>query len=187
VTAAVLVGDGRGLDGGSSQTAGESSYPGELCGVRGKIFNSGTNIGGDAVLDPDMDHSNAACGNRILWGNLGTGPVSFGPYMNARMISHMGENTQKVETMVLAQMGISTPCGSASNSRLEYRVDKGNGVSITRLANENGAGVWIVETTGNHLAACMKSSKGSSVYSGLDVYLPFRARIDEVPAPAGGW
>ena len=35
-----IYGDSRGLDGGPSGVAGESTYPGETCGVRGKLFNS---------------------------------------------------------------------------------------------------------------------------------------------------
>lgn len=185
ITAAELVGDGRGTDGGASPVPGESSYEGGVCGVHAKIFNSGTiNVGGDAVFDPDFNQP-GGCTARVLRANLGAGLVSVAPYVNARFIWHMGENTQKVETMVLDPLG--APCGKANGSRVEYSVGNGSGVKMTRLPNENGVGVWILETTGNHLAACIKREKGSGVDTGLDVYLPFRARIVEIPAPPGGW
>lgn len=181
VTAATLVGDGRGTDGAPSPVPGESSYQGDVCGVHAIIISS-INPPGDAVFDPDFNRP-GTCPRRVLLADLGAGPVTVAPYVNARMISQMGENTQKVETLVL-HGGMSTPCGS---SRVEYSVGNGSGVQISRLANENGAAVWMLETIGNHLAACIKSSKGSGVDSGIDVYLPFRARIVEVPAPPGGW
>ena len=185
VTTAVMVGDGRGLDGGPSPTPGESSYPGEICGVRGYLFKDGS---GDAVFDPAFDPDFSPCGNRVMLGNLGAGVVPLTPFMNARQVWQMAESTQKVEDMLLSLLNAVTPCGTSnSNTHLAVTVANGSGVVIARLPTVDGAGVWTVETTGNHLAACMKWSKGRWVDSGLDVYLPFSARFVEIPAPAGGW
>jgi hypothetical protein len=185
VTAARMFGDGRGLDGGPSTVSGESSYRGETCGIRGYLFTFGS---GDAVFDPAFDPDGTPCGGRVMRADLGSGVVSFTPFTNAFRVWSMAENSEKIERLGLALLDAATPCGRNSASvRLVFTVENGSGVRIRRLANEGGAGVWTVESIGNHLAVCEKTVKGKFVDSGLDVYLPFRVRIVEVPPPVGGW
>ena len=184
-TAARMFGDGRGLDGGPSPVPGESSYRGETCGIRGYIFTFGS---GDAVFDPAFDPDGTPCGGRVMRADLGAGVVSFTPFTNAFRVHQMAENSQKVERLGLGGLNAATPCGSNNASvRLVFTAENLSGVSITRLPDENGARVWTVESIGNHLAVCEKTVKGRFVDSGLDVYLPFRAKIVEVPPPTGGW
>ena len=195
VTATGIYGDGRGLDGGPSSVAGESTYPGETCGVRGKLFNSVTaSNSGDAVFSPAFTTDPTACGDRsmtVRFPDYANGaPISFNPFTNAQNVWYQDElqtiGGSFVEDMGFSNGGASFPCGSNNGVRLGYRTSYGSGVRVTRLPDQGAARVWEVESTGNHLAGCWATVKGKDGLRSTH-YLPFHARIVEVPAPAGGW
>ena len=194
VTATGIYGDGRGLDGGPSSVAGESAYPGETCGVRGKLFNSVTaSNSGDAVFSPAFNQDHTACGDRRLtvrFADYANGaPITFNPFTNAQNIWYQNElltiGGSFVENMGFGSGGATLPCGS-NNTRLRYLPDYGSGVRVTRLADQGAARVWEVESTGDHTAGCWATIKNKNTLVSTH-YLPFRARIVEVPAPNGGW
>ncbi|HEX9166730.1 MAG TPA: hypothetical protein VF862_12530 [Gemmatimonadales bacterium] len=185
-TATRLYGDGRGLDGAASAVSGESAYPGETCGVRGKLFNSTTaSNSGDAVFDPDFTPDGSACGRRLLRAEFTAGsPVTLTPFTNARQAWQMSPGETRVQQMGFGNGG-PLPCGS-KNVSLKYEPGFGSGVSLTRLPDQGAARVWRVESTGNHEAGCYKATGNTAVRVSAH-YLPFHAVIVEVPAPAGGW
>ena len=189
-----LYGDGRGLDGAASTMAGAAAYPGETCGVRGKLFNTTSfSNSGDAVFDPAFDPNNTACGNRRLTVSFadwaGGSEISITAFTNALNVWHDAAlatvGGSKVQRMGFNVSGATMPCGSNSPV-LRYLPEYGSGVQVTRLANQGAARAWEVQSTGAHTAGCWETVKGKRVLVSTH-YLPFHAMIVEVPAPPGGW
>jgi hypothetical protein len=185
-TRTLLYGDGRGLDGAQSAVAGESAYPGERCGVRGKLFNStSASKSGDAVFQPAMDPDKSSCGQRSTRAEFTVGsPVTQNPFANVRQIWRLGPDEVLVQQMGWGNSGW-LPCGTRLTT-LKYEPAQGSGVEVTRLADQGTARVWRITSTGNHKASCYKSSGNTATLASLH-YLPFHLVIVEVPPPAGGW
>lgn len=186
-----IYGDSRGLDGGPSGVSGESAYPGETCGVRGKLFNGTTSGSGDAVFAPAFSSNHTACGDRSMTVKFdGGNEIRFTPFTNAQNAWDQAElqtvGGSFVENMGFSSSGVVLPCGT-NDIALRYLTTSGSGVRVTRLANQGAARVWRVESVYPHSAGCWATVKGKRTQIGPAYVLPFHAMIVEVPAPSGGW
>ena len=184
ITPTAIRGDGRRIDGSPVVAEADSSeYPGEQCGVRGKIFwsyDGGTQGSGDAVFDPSFTTSTNPCGKRTLRVDLGSGFIAFTPFTNARDAAQLAPGASSVQVMVFSNHEYR-PC-----ERFIFEPDSGSGVRLTRLHGDqfgNGNGEWTVESAGDHKAGCYNWSKGTYQQTGGRISLPFRARFVEKKYP----
>ena len=181
------------------------AYEGSVCGVRATIFWSGTNYGGDAVFDPDLEMSKGAkCGPRSI--RLSLGGVlqpAEAPFMNAFAIMYVprADEPQYVpgDTQAYAEGGrlqwlriinrSDKTCerlqwGSPTESSTDehWRADS-PGILVTRLAGSyatRGGGKWEVKSVGNHTATCYAWVQGEYRATSQTYEMPFRVVITEL-------
>ena len=185
---------GDGYDRYSTTAGTANEYQGQVCGVHGKIFNTSSLSGsGDLVFDPDFDAPGKSCNGvsrklRFYLGDDSTAgaPTAIGTFTNVRRIWSLApgaSSTQPMRFNFVNQNG----CETLDFNRFEIG-GQGDSVSVTRLPDsydldENVIRNWRVQSTGDHRAMCMVSSKGKTVPSGVTKYLPFAFTVTEVKYP----
>ena len=180
------------------------AYEGGHCGVRAKIFWSGTNFGGDAVFDPDLDMKGSKCGPRSIQITLGdAAPSVEAPFMNVFGIMYVPRSNEDQYNPDDSQA--YTDGGRLQWLRIINRSDKtcerlqwgtatestddehwranSPGILVTRLegsyATRRG-GKWEVKTVGSHTATCYAWTGGAYQPTGKSYPLPFRVIITEL-------
>ena len=157
---------------------GRGAYEGGLCGVETRIFwyDLGGSRSGDATFDPDGMRA-TGCSARKLHFYLNGVKTIVGPGSNAREVMQLAVGESRVQ-----QMGFGVALNK-SCERIAFRLEDGSGVRVTRTdtnTDPQSPRSWAVESTGNHVGACLKLSKGALVPSGISYVLPFSATITEV-------
>ena len=180
---------GDGYDRLSTDTVADAdAYQGQVCGVHAKIFNTSSLSGsGDLVFDPDFDAPGKSCNgvSRKLRFHLSRNtaaddagpPTPMGTFTNVRRIWALksGHTTQTMRFIFADASGCEA---------LDFNpAFGGDTVRVTSLApSSDGSANWRVESTGDHRAACMVTSKGKSVANGTK-FLPFAFSVTEVKHP----
>ena len=192
-TSALVAGDGRTVVSPGNESLvflpTTGAYEGGLCGVRAKIFWSGTNFGGDAVFDADIEPNSSSCPTRSIRITLGSGSVvSDAPYMNVREIMDIATNETRQQRIRLNYLSNVPNCeriefGTATSDPNDkpFLAESG-GVYVTRTAGAartRRGGKWVVETVAPHRGTCYYRSKGKDV-AGHTYVLPFRILITEL-------
>jgi hypothetical protein len=176
VTNAGITGDNRLAD-GSSSNAGYSSYQGDLCGVRAKIwwYNTSASQSGDATLDPDADR--ATCGAvRYLTFKFGSAPVKVSAFANVRQVMQLTLD----QPTRLQRMGYEL--SNVSNcDRIVF--DGASQILVTRTdtnADPTAPRTWTAESQAPHQGYCEVYSKGAYRQNGVTYILPFRMALTEI-------
>ena len=166
---------------------------GGQCGVRATIswYQTSPSPTGDAFFGP-AGGTAGACGSTVRSlvaeihpdGNTPAGTID--QVLNSAwafyttQIMQLGLNASRTQNLLMGPTN-NLPC-----ARIRYDAATGSQVIVTRTAgNATGtAGVWTLESTGTHRAACLQFANGNKlVATGASYYLPFRARIVEIKAP----
>ena len=172
---------------------GLGEYVGGQCGVRATIswYQTSPPPTGDAFFGP-AGGSAGSCGSTVrslvaeIHPDANTPAGTTDQVLNSywafytTQIMQLGLNASRTQDLLLGPTN-NLPC-----ARIRYDAAVGSQVIVTRTAgNATGtAGVWTVESTGTHRAACLQFARGNKLVStGASYYLPFRARISEIKAP----
>lgn len=180
-----LDGDGRDRFGQASAAAGD--YQGGHCGVRTIVYDQRP-VGG-VTFDPDTYYDAASmsgpCGApRSLVFDLGSGPISSAAQVRVPELWQFSAGETRL--LVVSIGGPGLPCqlwfdASATGS---------NRARATRLP-DGAAGVrrWLVESQGNHRAACLSQNpkSGKLIDTGTRYYLPFAMTVTQVPPPGSSY
>jgi hypothetical protein len=178
-------------------------YQGLVCGARATVFWAGTNYGGDAVFDPDLEPKyNGNCGPRGIGIAMdGTNFTPDAPFMNVYRIMDVGAvgTTEETREQWMRIINLSIPQCERLQFGAPTATDKDEvwkaetvGVVVTRLQGtpaysprESGIPAlysrWEVQSVAPHKADCLVSKQGKLVDVG-DYYLPFRFVISELPS-----
>ena len=201
-----ILGDGRAQNGTTLLTQADlatltGAYEGSVCGVRATIFWSGTNYGGDAVFDPDLEMSKGAkCGPRSIRLSLGGAlQPAEAPFMNVFGIMYVGEvgtaeGTREQWLRIInrsdktcERLQWGTPTESTTDEHWMaqvpgIQVTRRAGLSAKRGSETSGYGQWEVKTVAPHTATCYAWIQGAYQPTNQTYTLPFRVIITELPS-----
>jgi len=176
-SAAGITGDGRLADGAVDPSGTVSSYQGDLCGVRAKIFwyNTSGSQSGDATLDPDADR--ATCGAvRYLNFRFQSTPVPVSAFANVRQVMQLAVGESRLQRMGY-ELGNVANC-----NRIVF--DGATQILVTRTdtnIDPLAARTWKAESQAPHQGFCEVFSKGAYRPNGVVYTLPFRMTLTEIP------
>jgi hypothetical protein len=181
--------------------ASSGQYQGRVCGGRATVFWSGTNYGGDATFDPDLEPEfNGTCGPRKINVALGGTTHPVGPHMNVLRIMSVGpvgtvrDQWMQITNLAIPgcdrlQYGTPTPetgdpvwATVAGRAGIKVMRLQGTPESSPRLDGDpTKYSRWEVESVYPHTAQCFVSQKGKMVENGTHT-VPFRFVISELPS-----